>query len=119
MTDRPNDRPSDRPTDRVTDDETSDEARLIGRVARRDASRRAMASSSRRIDDHGALTAMVDSRVCVITNDGRHIVGVLRGYDQVTNVILEDCHERVYSSERAVERAPLGLYVIRGDNVCV
>ena len=56
----------------------------------------------------------------VITNDGRQIVGVLRGYDQVrrgsrvwhliacskvhppwqvTNVILEDCHERVYSTK--------------------
>ena len=55
----------------------------------------------------------------VITNDGRHIVGTLRGFDQVTNVILEDCAERVYSSESGVEEAPLGVYMIRGDNVCV
>lgn len=67
----------------------------------------------------GTLAGMVDGRVHVITNDGRHIVGTLRGFDQVVNVILEDCHERVYSSESGVEEAPLGLYVIRGDNVYV
>jgi len=67
----------------------------------------------------GALAGMVDRRVHVITNDGRHVVGTLRGFDQVVNVILEDCRERVYSSESGVEEAPLGLYVIRGDNVCV
>ena len=65
------------------------------------------------------LTNMLDARVSVITNDGRHIVGTLRGFDQVTNVILEDCAERVYSSESGVEEAPLGVYMIRGDNVCV
>ena len=65
------------------------------------------------------LTSMMDARVSVITNDGRHIVGTLRGFDQVTNVILEDCAERVYSSESGVEEAPLGVYMIRGDNVCV
>ena len=65
------------------------------------------------------LTNMLDARVSVSTNDGRHIVGTLRGFDQVTNVILEDCAERVYSSESGVEEAPLGVYMIRGDNVCV
>ncbi|ABO97341.1 predicted protein [Ostreococcus lucimarinus CCE9901] len=65
------------------------------------------------------LTNMLDARVSVITNDGRHIVGTLRGFDQVTNVILEDCAERVYSSESGVEEAPLGVYMIRGDNVAL
>ncbi|OUS46775.1 small nuclear ribonucleo protein splicing factor [Ostreococcus tauri] len=67
----------------------------------------------------GALGPMVHARVHVLTNDGRHVVGTLRGFDQVTNVILEDCAERVYSSESGVEEAPLGVYMIRGDNVCV
>ena len=69
--------------------------------------------------DTRTLASMVDARVSVITNDGRHIVGVLRGFDQVVNVILEDCHERVYSTTSGVEHAPLGLYMIRGDNMCV
>ncbi|CEG01322.1 Ribonucleoprotein LSM domain,eukaryotic/archaea-type [Ostreococcus tauri] len=67
----------------------------------------------------GALGPMVHARVHVLTNDGRHVVGTLRGFDQVTNVILEDCAERVYSSESGVEEAPLGVYMIRGDNVAL
>ncbi len=37
--------------------------------------------------------------IAVVTNDGRNIVGVLRGYDQATNLILDECHERVYSMQ--------------------
>ena len=28
-------------------------------------------------------------------NDGRNIIGILRGFDQTTNLILEECFERV------------------------
>lgn len=45
------------------------------------------------------------------------IVGQLRGYDQLQNLILCNCHERVYSTDAPVELVPLGLYVIRGDNI--
>lgn len=64
------------------------------------------------------LTAYVDSLISVITNDGRNIVGTLRGFDQAINLVLEDCHERVYSGT-GVERVPLGLYLVRGDNVAL
>jgi small nuclear ribonucleoprotein (snRNP)-like protein len=60
---------------------------------------------------------MVDASVLVLTNDGRAVVGTLRGYDQATNLALEDCHERVFSRGQGVERVPLGLYFVRGDNV--
>jgi len=50
-------------------------------------------------------------------NDGRTIVGYLRGYDQVTNIVLEDSFERIYLPDAPVEFVPRGLYVIRGDNV--
>lgn len=65
------------------------------------------------------LSALVDSVVYVVTNDGRNIVGLLRGYDQNTNLILDDSHERVYSSKAGVEQLSLGLYMIRGDNIAV
>lgn len=65
------------------------------------------------------IVNLVDSVVTVITNDGRHIVGILRGYDQATNLILEDSQERVYSTKAGVDVLALGLYVIRGDNVAV
>jgi len=55
----------------------------------------------------------------VVTSDGRIIVGTLVGNDQVQNLILNDAKERVYSPDDNVEEVPLGLYVIRGDNLCV
>ena len=57
--------------------------------------------------------------VCVVTSDGRIIVGELTGYDQVQNLILNDAKERVYADGSAPEMVELGLYVIRGDNVCM
>lgn len=45
--------------------------------------------------------------------------GTLKGYDQAINLVLDDSHERVYSSNAGVEQVPLGLYIIRGDNVYV
>ena len=44
---------------------------------------------------------------------------MLKGFDQTTNLILEDCHERVYSSDAGVEQVVLGLYIIRGDNLAI
>ena len=54
--------------------------------------------------------------VAVITNDGRNIVGLLRGYDQATNLILDECHERVYSTKEAaaggrILRCPCRLHL--------
>ena len=63
------------------------------------------------------LTPLVDTQISVITNDGRNIIGILRGFDQTTNLILEGCFERVYSEDSGVEQAVLGLYIIRGDNM--
>ena len=64
------------------------------------------------------MEGYVDKIVQVVTNDGRNIVGILKGFDQTTNVILEDCNERVFSSTAGVEQVALGLYIVRGDNMC-
>ncbi|KAL7641146.1 UNVERIFIED_CONTAM: hypothetical protein RMT77_008284 [Armadillidium vulgare] len=66
-----------------------------------------------------AIESYVNHLVSVITSDGRNIVGTLKGYDQTVNLILDECHERVYSTNRGVEQVILGLYIIRGDNVAV
>lgn len=63
------------------------------------------------------LSEWTDKRVCVITCDGRSIWGQLTGYDQLQNLILQQAEERVYSVDAPVEVVPLGLYLIRGDNV--
>lgn len=66
-----------------------------------------------------SLAPLMDTTISVITNDGRNLVGLLRGYDQTNNLVIEDCHERVYSTKSGVELEPLGLYMIRGDNVAI
>ncbi|KAF6986879.1 hypothetical protein CFC21_004582 [Triticum aestivum] len=65
------------------------------------------------------LESLVDQVISIITNDGRNIVGTLRGFDQATNIILDESHERVYSTKEGVQQLVLGLYIIRGDNIGV
>lgn len=60
-----------------------------------------------------------EKSICVVTSDGRIILGELVGHDQVQNLILNDAKERVYSNGSPPEIVDLGLYVIRGDNVCM
>lgn len=85
----------------------------------------------------------VPERVTVVTYDGRTIVvrppnqvlccfahfkltrvfklnqGTIKGYDQTSNLILSDSFERIYSLDEPLAEEPLGLYIIRGDNMCV
>ena len=99
------------------------------------------------------MDRLLDQTVSVITNDGRNIIGCLKGtcwdalrrptcqsrqltspthfprprreprsrvgFDQALNVVLEECHERVYSEDAGVEQVVLGLYIIRGDNIAI
>lgn len=65
------------------------------------------------------LLAYLDKKVGVITNDGRMIVGVLRGFDQVCNLALENSHERVFSTNQGVQFIDHGVYVMRGDSMYV
>jgi U6 snRNA-associated Sm-like protein LSm8 len=65
------------------------------------------------------LLDYVDRRVGVVTNDGRLIVGRLRGFDQVCNVVLDGCVERVFAVHAGVEYVPHGVYILRGDNMYV
>ena len=45
--------------------------------------------------------------------------GVLRGFDQTINVILDESYERILSPTEPGQRIDLGLYLIRGENVAV
>ncbi|PWA21841.1 hypothetical protein CCH79_00017802 [Gambusia affinis] len=66
-----------------------------------------------------SLTAAASGTVAIVTSDGRMIVGTLKGFDQTINLILDESHERVFSSTQGVEQVVLGLYIVRGDNVAV
>ena len=43
----------------------------------------------------------------------------MAGFDQKSNVVLSDSKERVYSMEEGVEEIPLGLYLVKGDQMYV
>ena len=43
----------------------------------------------------------------------------MAGYDQKSNVVLSDTKERVYSMDEGVEEIPLGLYLVKGDQMYV
>lgn len=66
-----------------------------------------------------ALQQYQDQQVLVITQDGRVIVGTLKGSDSVGSIILAGSVERIFSPDEGVEELPLGLYILRGDSICL
>ena len=46
-------------------------------------------------------------------NGNRHITGVLRGFDQFMNLVVEDAVELI----SLTEKTPIGTVVIRGNSV--
>ncbi|KDN52928.1 hypothetical protein K437DRAFT_132640 [Tilletiaria anomala UBC 951] len=66
-----------------------------------------------------SLVAYTEKQVLLITQDGRVIVGQLRGFDTAGSIILSQCIERIYSAEDGVEELPLGLYIVRGDAIAL
>ncbi|XP_055312907.1 U6 snRNA-associated Sm-like protein LSm8 [Sitodiplosis mosellana] len=66
-----------------------------------------------------ALDSFVNNTVSIITADGRNFVGTLKGFDQTINVILDESHERVFSTANGIEQVVLGLHIIRGDNIAI
>lgn len=45
------------------------------------------------------------------------VQGLLKGYDQLTNLVLSESVERIFSQDAGVETVELGLYIVRGDCV--
>lgn len=58
-----------------------------------------------------------EQRVMVVTFDGRTMVGTMRGFDQVCNIVIEKTVERVFVQGAAPKEVELGLFVVRGENV--
>jgi len=59
---------------------------------------------------------VVAAKTLVQLRDGRKIIGIMRSFDQFANVVLEEAIERIIVDKRFAD-VPLGLYVIRGENV--
>jgi U6 snRNA-associated Sm-like protein LSm8 len=68
------------------------------------------------------LSNNVAEKVLLITADGRTLVGTLLSCDQLTNIVLSNTIERVIrpaDDEEASTEVSHGLYLVRGDNVCI
>ena len=63
-----------------------------------------------------ALVEELDKPLLVQLRDGRKLVGILRSFDQFANLVLEKATERIIVGSLYAE-VPLGLYVVRGENV--
>ncbi|KAI6220045.1 TRNA pseudouridine synthase [Aphelenchoides fujianensis] len=55
------------------------------------------------------LDGFMNKTVSVIAGDGRNFVGMMKGFDQTINIILEGCHERVYSEVNGITQIPAGV----------
>jgi len=72
-----------------------------------------------------SLVEQLDRRVLIVLRDGRHLVGVLRSFDQFSNMVLEDTSERRIHRPSNSNTNPvcyytdvkLGLYLVRGDSM--
>lgn len=58
------------------------------------------------------LKRYVEKRVSLKLNANRKVVGVLRGFDQFMNIVLEDAEEVGES-----EKIKIGMIVIRGSSI--
>ncbi|GLT70583.1 hypothetical protein SLA2020_426540 [Shorea laevis] len=63
-----------------------------------------------------SLASYLDKKLLVLLRDGRKLMGLLCSFDQFANVVLQDACERVIVGDIYCD-IPLGLYVIRGENV--
>ncbi|KAF8794146.1 U6 snRNA-associated Sm-like protein LSm1 [Argiope bruennichi] len=62
------------------------------------------------------LLEEIDKKIMVELRDGRILIGYLRSIDQFANLVLHRTVERIHVDSRYGE-IPLGVFIVRGDNV--
>ncbi|RDH16881.1 U6 snRNA-associated Sm-like protein LSm7, partial [Aspergillus niger ATCC 13496] len=60
------------------------------------------------------LNKYMDKEVRVKFNGGREVIGTLKGYDQLMNLVLDDVKESMRDDEGNENTRSLGLVVARG-----
>ena len=63
-----------------------------------------------------SLLEQLDKKVMIISRDGRHLVGLLRSFDQYLNLVLDQTFERILLPGKYCD-VPLGLYIVRGETI--
>ena len=67
-----------------------------------------------------SLVEELNTRILVVLRDGRHLVGLLRSFDQYSNMVLDETSERkIHRNGGTVYYADLflGVYIARGDSM--
>jgi U6 snRNA-associated Sm-like protein LSm7 len=61
----------------------------------------------------------LNKKIIVNFSGGREAVGVLKGFDQVSNLVMDDVWEIIKdpSGVKEISRRELGLIIVRGPNV--
>ncbi|KAK4153709.1 hypothetical protein C8A00DRAFT_33526 [Chaetomidium leptoderma] len=65
------------------------------------------------------LKKYMDKRITVKFNGGREATGVLKGYDALMNLVLDEVEELLRDDEGNEITRPLGLVVVRGTLLVV
>ena len=69
------------------------------------------------------IAKYADRRVRVKFNGGREVDGVLKGFDKLDNLVLDECIEYIRDAEDPMvvtdQTRALGLVVCRGTQVCL
>ncbi|GAA6025005.1 hypothetical protein JCM11491_005156 [Sporobolomyces phaffii] len=70
------------------------------------------------------LSKYVDKKIRVKFTGGREVVGTLKGYDQLLNLVMDDLEETLRDPETGLPTVPeqtrsLGLAVLRGTSLVV
>ncbi|KAK4038683.1 hypothetical protein C8A01DRAFT_37389 [Parachaetomium inaequale] len=65
------------------------------------------------------LKKYMDKRITVKFNGGREATGVLKGYDALMNLVLDEVEELLRDDEGNEMTRPLGLVVVRGTLLVV
>ena len=63
---------------------------------------------------------LIDQKITVHFGGGREIDGILKGFDQVSNVVMDNVWEIFRDKEdhsKELSRRELGLIIVRGPNV--
>ncbi|XP_078433005.1 sm-like protein LSM1B [Wolffia australiana] len=63
-----------------------------------------------------SLATYLDKKLLILLRDGRKLLGIFRSFDQYANIVLQSACERIIVGDLFCD-IPLGLYVIRGENV--
>jgi len=65
------------------------------------------------------LSKYMDKQITVKFSGGREVIGTLKGYDQLMNLVLDEVKEAMTDDEGNVRYRKLGLIVARGTLLVV